>query len=136
MITETKEITNSDDYIDIRDVIARFEELETELDDAHSDDETNEALDFRAEFDNLKELLEQLAGNGGDEKWRGAWYPIGLVRESYFEDFARQEAEDLDLIKSDARWPYTCIDWEQAAEELKQDYSNVDFDGVEYLYRG
>lgn len=135
MSTRIIEITNSDDLIDVRDVIARFEELETELDDTHSDDQTNEALDLRAEFDTLKELLEDLKGNGGDEDWRGDWYPITLVRDSYFKDFAQQEAEDLDLIKSDARWPYTCIDWEQAASELQIDYTTVEFDGVTYWYR-
>lgn len=135
MITETKQITNSEDVIDVRDVIARFEELETELDGAHSDDETNEILDFRAEFDTLKSLLEDLEGNGGDEDWRGSWYPVILVRDSYFRDFAQQEAEDLDLIKSDAHWPNNCIDWDQAAEQLKQDYSTVEFDGVTYWYR-
>jgi hypothetical protein len=135
MTTTTKEISNSDDVIDVRDVIARFEELETELDDAHEDSETNEALDLRAEFDTLKELLSDLESNGGDEEWRGAWYPVTLVRDSYFRDYAQEEAEDLDLVKSDARWPYTCIDWRQAAEELKQDYSTVEFDGVTYWYR-
>ena len=136
MTTETKEITNSEDVIDVRDVIARFEELETELDDAHSDDETNEMLDCRAEFDTLKELLSELEGNGGDEEWRDAWYPVTLVRKSYFRTFAQEEAESLDLVKSDARWPYTCIDWDQAASELLQDYTSTDFDGVTYYYRG
>lgn len=136
MRVETKEITNSEDLIDVRDVIARFEELETELDDAHEDSETNEALDLRAEFDTLKELLEDLKGNGGgDEDWRGDWYPITLVRDSHFRDFAQQEAEDLDLIKADARWPNNCIDWDQAADELKSDYTTVEFDGVTYWYR-
>lgn len=135
MRTETKEITKYDDLIDVRDVIARFEELETELDDAHEDSETNEALDLRAEFDILKELLEELKGNGGDEDWRGDWYPIILVRDSYFRDFAQQEAEDLDLIKANAPWPNNCIDWDQAARELQVDYTTVEFDGVTYWYR-
>lgn len=77
----------------------------------------------------------ELAGNGGDEEWRGAWYPLLLVRDSHFRDFAQQEAEDLDLVKSDTRWPYTCIDWSEAAEELKQDYTTVEFDGVTFWYR-
>ena len=32
-------------------------------------------------------------------------------------------------------WPNTCIDWDQAAGELKMDYSAVDFDGVTYWIR-
>lgn len=135
MITETKEITNSEDMIDVRDVIARFEELETELDDAHEDDETNEALDLRAEFDTLKELLSDLEGNGGDEEWRGSWYPVTLIRESYFKDYAEQLAEDIGAINAEASWPNNCIDWDQAASELQMDYTSTEFDGVTYWYR-
>ena len=28
-----------------------------------------------------------------------------------------------------------CIDWDQAADELENDYSSFDFDGEEYLMR-
>lgn len=38
------------------------------------------------------------------------------------------------LDKGD-RWPYTCIDWEHAAKELRYDYSAADFDGVTYWIR-
>lgn len=126
MLTETKEITNSEDVIDVRDVIARFEELNAE----HGED-----ADPLAEFDEsgeakehalLKALLSDLEGNGGDEEWRGSWYPLTLVRDSYFEEFAEEEADSLGLISNDARWPYTCIDWERAARELRMDYSMVD----------
>lgn len=127
--TETREITNSDDVIDVRDVIARFEELDNLKIDGDVDDEQVE------EWSRLKSLLEDLEGNGGDEEWRGSWYPITLVRDSYFEDFARDEAEQLGLIKSDMSWPYTCINWEEAAEQLQQDYTSVDFGGVDYWYR-
>lgn len=133
--TETKEITNSDDLIDVRDVIARFEELETELDDAHDDSATDEVLDLRAEFNTLKELLDELRGNGGDEQWRGDWYPVTLIRYSRFEDYAKELAEDIGAINRDAKWPNNHIDWESAAKELQQDYSSCDFDGIDYLYR-
>jgi hypothetical protein len=142
--TETKEITNSEDMIDVRNVIARVEQLESELKDAQPMDDSEQVLSAddnedltgqSEELHRLTTLLEDLAGNGGDEEWRGAWHPLMLVRDSYFEDFAREEAESLDLVKSDARWPYTCIDWEQAARELQMDYRTVDFDGVTYWYR-
>ena len=38
------------------------------------------------------------------------------------EDFAEDMAEQLGLINIDASWPYTHIDWEQAASELMYDY--------------
>ena len=56
---------------------------------------------------------------------------IGLdrIEEAYAgayasdEDFAQQMAEETGAIDSDASWPQTCIDWEQAAHELMWDYN-------------
>ena len=39
------------------------------------------------------------------------------------EDFARETAEQLGYINDKVSWPYTFIDWEQAAKELMYDYS-------------
>ena len=39
------------------------------------------------------------------------------------EDFAQNMADELGLVQKEVAWPYTCIDWEQAARELMQDYS-------------
>ena len=32
-------------------------------------------------------------------------------------------------------WPYRCIDWQQVADELRQDYTSVSFDGITYWVR-
>lgn len=58
-----------------------------------------------------------------------------LIRESYFEDYARELAEDSGVMDNASNWPFTCIDWERAARELRMDYSAVDFDGVIYYGR-
>jgi hypothetical protein len=58
-----------------------------------------------------------------------------LIRDSYFEDYARQLAEDIGAIDSKASWPNNHIDWEDATDALKQDYTEVDFDGVSYWIR-
>lgn len=130
------DINNSEDILDVRDIIARVEELEDaieayteKMDDwqAHADDE--------AELEVLRSLLAGLRGNGGDEQWRGAWYPITLIRDSYFTEYAQEFADDCGYTQRGASWPYTCIDWEQAARELRMDYSSVEFDGVTYWYR-
>lgn len=39
------------------------------------------------------------------------------------EEFAEDMAEQVGAIDRDAKWPQTCIDWEQAARELMMDYS-------------
>lgn len=41
----------------------------------------------------------------------------------------------MGAINADASWPNNCIDWGRAAEELKVDYFEVDYDGVTYLIR-
>lgn len=125
-------ITSDDDTIQVEDIMERVECLEErECDDADPLDE-----DEKAELQTLSRLLSDMRGYGGEVQWRGDWYPHGLIRDSFFEDYARNLAEETDAIPSDLAWPCTCIDWDAAAEELKQDYSSVEFDGVTYWYRG
>lgn len=57
------------------------------------------------------------------------------VDEGDFEDYAMELAEDLGLMEDANRWPFTCVDWEQAAKELAYDYSSFDFEGTTWLYR-
>ena len=121
------DISNNDDVIDSRDVIARIEELESEKEDCK---ENQEEFENQEELDSLIALQDEAEGYAAD--WK---YGEQLIRDSYFEDFARQEAEDLGYIKNDTSWPYTCIDWEQAADELQQDYTSVEFDGETYWIR-
>lgn len=77
----------------------------------------------------LKDLQEQAEGYGD---WRCG---ETLIRESYFETYAQQLAEECGMVNDDATWPNDCIDWEAAARELRMDYSAVDFDGETYLVR-
>lgn len=130
-----RDIGNSADVIDVRDIISRVEELEVECETERDDSETDEALDLRAELATLTGLLADLAGDGGDEQWRGDWYPLTLVRDSCFKEYAQETAEECGMLKPDTYWPYNCIDWEKAARELRMDYSAVEFDGVTYWYR-
>lgn len=120
-------ISNADDLIDLRDVIARVEDLE--------DNDAPVDSDERAELGTLMNLLQECMGNGGDEQWRGDWYPVSLIRDSYFKDYARDLAADTGAIPDDVQWPCSCIDWDQAARELQMDYTAVDFDGVTYWIR-
>jgi hypothetical protein len=141
----TSEISNAADVIDSRDVIARIEAL-TELrdsaqEDAQGDKETMEdgtdlylsddfTEDEYRELKALESLQDEAEGYAAD--WK---YGETLIRDDYFEDYARQTAEELGLISRDDKWPATCIDWEKAADELKQDYTAVEFDGVTYWIR-
>lgn len=121
-------IDNTQDIIDVRDVIARFEELEYDAD--------NLSTDEYLEREGLLHLLHDLRGEGGDERWRGDWYPVTLISDYHFVTYAQDLAEDLYGSKIyNASWPFTHIDWERAADELQMDYTSVEFDGVTYWYR-
>lgn len=39
------------------------------------------------------------------------------------EDFARELADELGSYDKNAGWPHSCIDWEYAASEIMNDYS-------------
>ena len=141
----TNTISNLDDTIDVRDIIARVEELREERDDLQlaldggSQEDVNALAEWETdnaeELAELESLLDDLNGMGGDEQWEGDWYPATLIRDSYFQDYAQERAEECGMIDTDAKWPMTCIDWEKAARELQYDYSSVEVNGVTYWTR-
>ncbi len=146
----SNDIDPAHDTIDVREVIERVEELRSEIEDEtellgdHPEGDDTPArrtrLDnieaLRTELAPLESLLDDLAGYGGDHQWEGQWYPVTLIRESYFPDYARELAEETggsDI--RNASWPFNCIDWQKAADELRHDYSTAEFGGVTFLYR-
>ena len=128
MNTATNTIESGADILDVRDIIARVEYLRDDLaEDADADE--------KAELAGLLAFLGELEGNGGDEQWEGAWYPVALISDSYFKEYAQELAEDCGMISNNAKWPCTCIDWERAVRELQMDYTSADFGGVTYWFR-
>ena len=150
-------VSNMDDMIDSRNVIARIDELENEGEDLKENPDNHSPLcsalgeedeDFdkeecdcqisnddgldeseREELTVLKALAEEA---GGSPDWQ---HGEALIRDSYFEDYARELADDIGAINSDQNWPNYCIDWKQAARDLKVDYTSVEFDGIDYWIR-
>lgn len=108
------------DMIDTRDIIARIAELEEEPDLANDDDEL---VDLTAFADDLGSACPDFG------------YGATVVHEDYFEDYARQFAEDIGAIPSDTSWPCTCINWEEAAHQLRQDYTAVEYRGQTFWVR-
>ena len=124
----TDEITNQEDIIDSREIIARIEYLESERESAENPEEWDGG-DEGWELKALKALADEASSS---PDWT---YGETLIRDSYFEDYARELAEDIGAIDRNAKWPNDHIDWEAAANALKQDYFSVEFDGVEYWIR-
>ena len=122
-------ITNQDDIIDSREVIDRIEELEDLL---------NHGLDDSGDIEELK-ALKALAAEAEPES-RDWAYGETLIRRSYFVDYISELIHDcyeMPKEMTSGDWPFRhiTIDYEAAANEAEQDYSSVDFDGVEYLIR-
>jgi len=122
-----------DDIISVSDLTERYEELESELEDADekTDDEESSEQD---EFNTLKELLEELRGNGGDEQWKGEWYPGSLIAESHFTEYCKELCEDIGDVPANIPH-YIVIDWDATASNLRVDYGEVEINGNTYLYR-
>lgn len=143
-----REIDNRQDILDSRDIIARIEELQDERDNYQPDTEDGIPEDeeiatksarqtawTEANEDDAAELKALLALQdeaSGSPDWT---FGEALIRDSYFEDYARDLAEDIGAMPKDNSWPASYIDWDAAVDALKQDYMSVDFDGVEYWIR-
>ena len=155
-MTHTLDLTA--DIIDVRDIIERYETLEADLLACYNEQSRDqdgedyeeltdsEEMAFRMwlretvhedaeEFNQLLDILEELKGNGGDEQWRGDWYPVTLIRDgSAFEEYMDELLEDCgDIPKWDKLPSYVriTIDYDQ----LKWDYTTIEIDGDDYLYR-
>ncbi|MDV6975317.1 antirestriction protein ArdA [Mycobacterium intracellulare] len=133
------DIDNTQDIIDVRDIIERVEALEETSNgsvvDGSAGDEYEGHEDDHEEYAELKALLDELRDNGGDERWRGDWYPVTLIRDSYFKEYAQDFAEEIGAVPSEYTWPTSYIDWDAAVRDLKMDYTSVEYDGVTYWYR-
>lgn len=126
--------------IDVRDIIARVLELRDERDEYNEKMGSPDAWDGvpdgePEELAMLEGILSELACYGRDEEFDGDWYPLELVADSYFQEYAQNLAEDCDMVDTNARWPMNCIDWEQAARELQMDYSYILIHDSAYWYR-
>ena len=155
----TRTISNWDDVIDSRDVIERIQELRDEresLVDAEKEaravaEQPAETEEERAELDEaLKtasaELVEWDDDNGDElkalealaeeaEGYSEDWeYGATLVRESYFTDYCEELVKDIGDLPKKIPF-YIEIDWEKTADNLRVDYTEVDYDGVTYLVR-
>ena len=104
------------------------------VDTGNPDDEDRSQDDLFAELARLEAFMSEMEGRGGDEQWRGAWYPVTIIRDSYFVDYCQELCADIGDIPRDMP-AYLVIDWEATARNIQQDYTSVEFDGVTYWVR-
>lgn len=119
----------SGETFDSRQLFDRLDELEQ----SGIEDEDGKFLfedeDATNEHGRIKAILEEI----GD--YDEMPYGVTFIRDDYFEDYAQELADDIGAINADAAWPTNYIDWEAAANALKDDYSLVEIEGTEYWYR-
>ena len=129
-------IDNTQDIIDVRDIIERVEELESSIQDYENEDGDielhDEHISQKEELEELRGVLSELAGYGGDEQFEGDWYPVSLIHDNYFETAMDELLEDIGVIPRDLPC-YLTITVDYVA--LKQDYSSVDIGSETYWYR-
>lgn len=123
---EVEPITNTENIIDSRDVQERIDYIK-------SLKGMERVTDGRtSELHALLELKNQYINDYGDSSWD---FGAVFIRDTYFEDYAQELAEDCGMVNSDTNWPNNHIDWTAAANELLYDYTEVVFDGVTYYTR-
>lgn len=151
---------NTDDVIDSRDIIARIEELESDLQAVHEQETENGKtnLDFEewllavradassahchennADVEELQELRQLAADGESSPDWE---YGETLIREDYFTSYIEELIGDCYEMPKEMRdnsggwpWRHLTMDYGAAAEEAKADYMEVTFFGVVYLIR-
>lgn len=145
-----REINNSQDILDSRDIIERIEELEetkeefilneSETEDdspswaeiAESQSTAEEKWDETEDGQELKALLslqDDLEGYCVD--WE---HGVTLIRDSYFVEYTKELLGDIGYIPSG--FPsWIEIDWEGTADNVQMDYTSGDYDGVTYWAR-
>lgn len=140
---------------DIETLQEEIEELESELLSIEDDDEEgaenqraavrlaiqaaqDEIEEKKSEIIELQDSLkpyEELESELGMDL-RHASRELTLIEEDSFEDYCQELCEDIGDISKDLPWYIKdAIDWEQVADSLRADYSEVEWDGGTYLWR-
>ena len=136
-------------YIDTRDLIETRDELKQEILDSfledfpHYEEMTESFEDIRFEEEEVQgwrdvwqEEIDQISRIGEIEDEIGSEFDFGvtLIPEDDFTNYIEDFLEDIGYIPKD--FPsWIEIDWEATAENVKQDYSELEYEGETYLYR-
>lgn len=88
-------------------------------------------FDYEDDLNTIKEInyIEEEIG----EEFQ---YGVHLIEEKDFTEYCQQFEEDCGYIGRDLpTWITNNIDWDGVADDLRVDYSEIDYQGVSYLYR-
>lgn len=114
----------ADDYYDAHELAVILGDFVAEM--GYANDVPEEDLSNALK---LRDVLEEISGNLDSIASREG---STLIAEEYFETYAQDYAESTGAISSENQWPLSYIDWDAAADALKQDYTSVELDGTTY----
>ena len=130
-----------DKYIDTRDLHDRYNELRDKIEEAKeawADSETDDPKPEPSDVLDTHELADWNDLDFMEVNIPDFWFGETIIHEDYFTEYAEELAEDLGYTGRNVEgqtWPFNHIDWEAAAEELKVDYFEVEWQGETYLAR-
>lgn len=94
--------------------------------------EYNAYWDFRRELDDLNDLKSEVEGYSGGEKLEN----VQFIYEDYFTEYCQSLCEDIGDVPHDLpNYIRDNIDWSGVADDLRVDYSEIEYEGRTYLYR-
>lgn len=84
------------------------------------------------EINQINTLEDEISSYAGDNFDDGVY----LIDEDDFQEYCEELVSDIgDLPKDLPSYISNNIDWSGVADDLRQDYSEVEFRGTTYLYR-
>lgn len=134
--------------IDTRDLIERRDELKQNILDSfleifpQYEDQTEEYEDILFDEEEIQswkedwedEIKEIEEINNIEDECREFDFGETLIREDEWEDYVKDLLEDCGYIPKD--FPsWIEIDWDATANNVKQDYSEVEYQGDTYYFR-
>ncbi len=136
-------------YIDTRDLAEERDELKQRIYDAfcedfeHYVDRTDSYEDIRFEEEELEgfkenwadeliqiEQIDAIENEIGSEFEHG----VTMIPEDDFENYVEELLKDAGYINRDIPW-WIVIDWKETADNVKQDYVEVEYSNETYLAR-
>ena len=145
---------NGQDIVDSRDVIAAIKDLESQIEDIREErdalqeeidngrlskddiaDLERQIEDKQEEINDLEEELKPLTDLQDEAEGYCDWINgATLIHEDYFTQYAMELLSNIGDLPQEIPW-YIVIDEEATAENIRQDYTAVDFGGVTYYVR-
>ena len=119
---------------DLDELLGHYHE-QRQLDATRADLLSDAESEADAAIEDIEELITLIKLSDEGEHAPDWIHGEALIRDSHFPEYAQQTAQGSGMVEHGNQWPCSHIDWSEAADELKQDYLDVDFDGVTYWMR-